>query len=1290
MSTDNYGIDKIIDEHHHVERGGNERIDIVSDVKTNSELRPNLGDSHQLESSHHDEVCCSVLTTVIDYVMMIPTQIYERDEYELNLQQLSSTMNNTDDNQKPQLQLVPVMRIFGPIIRRQRRLQSDADSIMDNHYLNRRPYQSACLYVHGAYPYMVARPRLAGLDGSCSSSNDCPWDSPTRVQQMIGTIQEILEKAVQETNMSFLHHTSGGDVTPNGDRHVADKIGETSDAKKSFTVVNNHLIIRQITVVMGRGFYGYCSGPTAPFLRIEYYNPQDRWKVKRCLERGISLDTSSMTYTPESFFPKPRVKREHGSEYDINCLDETGALLRFHCFEAHIPYTMQFFKDFNLAGMSYIHVSEPIHSSERKNDSHNDTDVIRNGPVLFRHPMPRSVRITKKPKSANDETDTKILSSGEFRPWVFLESNTSQDYLWSSEIKPSHSKHMDSMSPAEKATSCDVDLDTHVSNIANQFDIMVNLPTQYDDRQRVHWRAVPSLHEIWKQERRRMSKLLPPQEDFLSHSSPNLGNDPMSISSNTKDAITDENNTPPFTLNVQADDIVIPGAKLAVEGMKRLIQLTSGLDENFRRVMQQIVRRHEKSINETDLDILHRHKQLKMQVDENELTPSYEETVEALGLLGSLFNKECTSTVTYNGYADDIVMEVRGATSNERMSQESVGTQRLQTKAEKTRLDISQACSSSMVLHERDSSLVDEYVLSQRVERGDGIIGNHFESIDDVINPETLAPYDFFDDEDDHDDGDDDKVKVNDDDRLQNQESKAEFDEQKMTQLLTGLNEQAGLVDCAGDDISVDSLILLQRNHETSGDNHKNGASHNFSEQDDDSRKIEHKRSLSSPERNVQPQVPVNTGFDFAPIFCAPAQKDVQLWYQKQGKYKRPNSDLTDTKSLPKRRKHFIDDQICSTNPLDDAHNVEEVDWVHNQDEQLVDECPELDYNNMLQSSEEGEVSNSSSPNEALLSDHVLEGIGNQGGRIYVEKGGDLKATTRPSQISHENEPLSNDILQSPVTIMAIEIFVQCRTGRAGINDSSAIAMTPDSLRDKISAIVYVMCEDPGGGDPLKYHERGCIFVPVTGEWDSARINPGCNDLDSFVTGVQRSLPKVTLGVSSHLSFECVRDERQLLLRLASIVRRNDPDVLLSWDTQASGLGYIVERGNSIARDAATNPDTAREIDMARLLGRTPRKNIQHLNSQLLNTLKLENKEISTPATVESARWYGSGLGADWDDRVGAGAPAASIVRSNCCGDIYERHANDSPFCPLSVADLFFPDGRLLPTRSSTYVTKRL
>ena len=292
-----------------------------------------------------------------------------------------------------------------------------------------------------------------------------------------------------------------------------------------------------------------------------------------------------------------------------------------------------------------------------------------------------------------------------------------------------------------------------------------------------------------------------------------------------------------------------------------------------------------------------------------------------------------------------------------------------------------------------------------------------------------------------------------------------------------------------------------------------------------------------------------------------------------------------------------------------------------------------------------------------------LKGIGQQGGRIHVEGGGGLKVTEGVAEDSSGSRSMVGDsesfiALPSPLTIMSIEVHVQCRTGRAGAHDSREIAMRPDSSRDAIFAVCYVYGLDPGGGEAVETLERGCVFVPV-----------GADLLGRNV----RLLPlDKTPGMASYTTMETAKDERQLLLRIASIVQWKDPDALMSWDTQGGGVGYLIERGAALRRKSSDveNYETMgrsvrRPIDMVRLLGRTPRLSPLYSTRDGTTSSKLPplppgstrqaNKEnelkgdegATTLGDVKNKTakdWNGSGLGVEWDERVGAGAAASSVV----------------------------------------------
>jgi hypothetical protein len=182
---------------------------------------------------------------------------------------------------------------------------------------------------------------------------------------------------------------------------------------------------------------------------------------------------------------------------------------------------------------------------------------------------------------------------------------------------------------AKKETSCDVELDIMVQDILNVNDVITELPDDSDERQKLHWRAVPSLREIWKQERSRMAKLLKPQDDFLS------GTPSSDVQDEKK-----ETAPPPFTLSVK-DGATLPGTRLAREGMHRLVNVTDGLQDNFNRVMRDIVGRHSVAVSQVDRVLgkrdpidstpdLKRDAGARLDIEPSPLTPSFDETMEAL------------------------------------------------------------------------------------------------------------------------------------------------------------------------------------------------------------------------------------------------------------------------------------------------------------------------------------------------------------------------------------------------------------------------------------------------------------------------------------------------------------------------------------------------------------------------------------------------------------------------------------------------------------------------------------
>ena len=257
---------------------------------------------------------------------------------------------------------VPVVRIFGPIIRGKAMSNEESTSSQcsepsqDGNQVD--IHQSGCLHIHGVYPYMFARPSQAGPDASSSfyracrdtladkrtketmaeSDNDfqdsnlfddrdavkIDWDDKYSVELIKDDIHYKLEQALRNHLEQNNGHGDGGERG----------VGAAAAAQDSLPT----RFIRQITVECGRGFYTYCNGAVAPFLRIEYYNPSHRWRVKIMLERGFDVP---LEYVPQDI---QVVQKSGAYRHTVSENDSDVGLLQFRCYEAHIPYTMQFFK----------------------------------------------------------------------------------------------------------------------------------------------------------------------------------------------------------------------------------------------------------------------------------------------------------------------------------------------------------------------------------------------------------------------------------------------------------------------------------------------------------------------------------------------------------------------------------------------------------------------------------------------------------------------------------------------------------------------------------------------------------------------------------------------------------------------------------------------------------------------------------------------------------------------------------------------------------------------------------
>jgi len=248
----------------------------------------------KVESEKATDYILSILNLVVDHVMVPPSPL-EPDEFQWKLRQQNARWTNqnkqeiqNDDICKGEGEVqVPVIRIFGPVTRGQcsnslpaHQEEKEEETLNQHEKQDRieKKFQSGCLFVHGAFPYLLARPVDAGPEGSNRSweegqeqcNDKINWDDADSVSSILDDIHLKLEYALRSSMQS-----------------VNDDLMDNENGKKQEGSVTR--FIRQITLASGRGFYTFCSGTTAPFLKIEYYDPSHRWRVKIMLERGLEL-----------------------------------------------------------------------------------------------------------------------------------------------------------------------------------------------------------------------------------------------------------------------------------------------------------------------------------------------------------------------------------------------------------------------------------------------------------------------------------------------------------------------------------------------------------------------------------------------------------------------------------------------------------------------------------------------------------------------------------------------------------------------------------------------------------------------------------------------------------------------------------------------------------------------------------------------------------------------------------------------------------------------------------------
>jgi hypothetical protein len=801
---------------------------------------------------------------------------------------------------------------------------------------------------------------------------------------------------------------------------------------------------------------------------------------------------------------------------------------------------------------------------------------------------------------------------------------------------------------------------------------MTKLPSQSEVE--IHWQAVPSLREIWTEERERMARLLPPKENFLSPDHDDFA----------------------LTLSVKKG-APKPGSKLALDGNKMLFDSSPNLQNDFRRAMSDIVEKYKHSCDGFSSQLedqkakessspskgitneKQEHQQQRREQNLSTILSGKDETLEALeGLLDQFgSDNDCAN----NSSSQSMLSQRIGEMSHSLYSQ---------TKS--SRLSQSQLLVQSL-------TQVDFKEVQESIEFCMGV--DRFDAdIDESSDYVSLTP---------HNDGSDDNIFDEEDDMKEEEFEKSitTLGTQKVEKSQESLSQLQEIVHSwhSTQEVSLDEFALGQDSLQ-SGDQIKSLSPH-IEEMECKTppirRKVLSLLSSDSPclhitkgdllelKRGPPPskgdfEKSSHSGFWYPlkqnqdscvkwlgfpshshvsdersykevfwrgsylePVSGPPSSRKVRRWIQ-NSKAKRAienqcNGLESDSNSRKlsnsesgkvKKRVEFVNDSLVTSSTLCD---IEEAKWQaknnnFTQESYGTSQSQDNECNVVIPKS--GSLTNGaktaiqstatqmpSLTMQTNASDSVdpLQGIGNQGGKIYIEGGG-LKASTK-----------GNHRRQKKLSIMSIEVHVQCRVGKAGVNNSNDIAMRPDPTRDSIVAVCFVYGFDPGGGEQIKVLERGCIIMPTENELNSLKTAENSNTTSSASSRIGK-----TMGIASKCKVEVVSNEQQLLLRISSIVQWKDPDVLVSWDTQAGGLGYLIDRGFALGKkeEESSGQRKRMNIDMIRLLGRTPKCRAQKKDEDFMNP--------SEDSTEGRKQFNGSVLGADWDERVGAGAGPSSIV----------------------------------------------
>ncbi|CAM9121143.1 unnamed protein product [Ectocarpus fasciculatus] len=164
--------------------------------------------------------------------------------------------------------------------------------------------QRSCLHLHGALPYFMVRPMEEESSAICSQFED-----PGSLNSLLPQLEQALESAMASS--------SGGPGAPS-----LSPAGGAGRGGRPWGR-NRQPVLARLEVVRGVPFYGY-HGEEKLFVKVYMNNPALTGKVASVLQAGHVLST------------------------------------RFQPFESHVPFLLQVFIDYNISGMSYVHLRNAL------------------------------------------------------------------------------------------------------------------------------------------------------------------------------------------------------------------------------------------------------------------------------------------------------------------------------------------------------------------------------------------------------------------------------------------------------------------------------------------------------------------------------------------------------------------------------------------------------------------------------------------------------------------------------------------------------------------------------------------------------------------------------------------------------------------------------------------------------------------------------------------------------------------------------------------------------------------